>query len=69
MLRPSRAPQSPDAQKTVFLRMAIFAAGAVLALIGMATETNWILYIAVGILFVGVVLRLAARRGDAEDPP
>jgi hypothetical protein len=43
--------------------MTIFAIGAIVALAGIASGTSWIIYIAVGILAVGLLLRVAQRRG------
>lgn len=61
IFRPSRRPAEGEIH-TVNHRMTIFAIGAVVAVAGMASGTSWIIYIAVGILAVGVILRVAQRR-------
>ena len=48
--------------ETVGQRMTVFGLGAVVAVAGMASGTSWIIYIAVGILAVGIILRAAQRR-------
>jgi hypothetical protein len=60
--RPSRQ-RDDDGLRTVNHRMTIFAIGAIVALAGIASGTSWIIYIAVGILAVGLLLRVAQRRG------
>lgn len=62
LFRPTRARTGHDPE-TVNQRMTIFVIGAVVAVAGMASGTSWIVYIAVGILAVGVILRLVHRRG------
>lgn len=62
LFRASRASQPDAARSTVGLRMAIFAAGAALAVLGIATESSWLVYTAAGVLAVGVVLRFVSRR-------
>lgn len=59
LFRPSRSPADPA---TLGHRMIIFVIGAIVALAGIASGTSWIIYIAVGILAIGVILRLAQRR-------
>ena len=61
LFRPSRRPVEGEIQ-TVGHRMTIFAIAAVVAVAGMASGTSWIIYIAVGILAVGVILRVAQKR-------
>ena len=48
--------------RTVNHRMTIFVIGAIVGLAGIASGTSWIIYIAVGILAVGLILRVAQRR-------
>lgn len=61
LFRPTRDPSghNPD---TVNHRMTIFVIGAVVGVAGMASGTSWIIYIAVGVLAVGVILRAAQKR-------
>jgi uncharacterized membrane protein YuzA (DUF378 family) len=61
LFRPTRARTGHDPQ-TVNHRMTIFVIGAIVALAGIASGTSWIIYIAVGILAVGVILRVAQKR-------
>lgn len=57
-------------------KMLIFVAGAVLAMVGMAAGQDVLVYLAVAVLAVGLVLRLASRRRahradedhDGDDP-
>lgn len=60
LFRPSRESQAA-ARKTLWLRIVTFVTGAILALIGIATETSWLIYAAVGVLAVGIALRLTSR--------
>ena len=39
------------------VRVALFGAGAILALVGMATEQSWLINVAIAVLIVGVVVR------------
>ena len=61
LFRPSRQ-RDDDGRDTLDHRMTIFAIGAIVALAGIASGTAWIIYIAVGILAVGLLLRLARKR-------
>ena len=61
IFRPSRT-RDEEGVRTVNHRMAIFAIGAIVGLAGIASGTSWIIYIAVGILAVGIILRAAQRR-------
>lgn len=60
IFRPSR--QRSDGHETLGHRMTIFAIGAIVGLAGIASGTSWIIYIAVGILAVGLLLRVAQKR-------
>jgi hypothetical protein len=60
IFRPSREP-GPRSAGTLHQRMALFAVGAIVGLAGIASGTPWILYLAVGILAVGVLLRFGPR--------
>ena len=61
IFRPSRR-RDETGVRTVNHRMTIFVIGAIVALAGIASGTSWIIYIAVGILAVGIILRAAQRR-------
>ena len=50
------------ADRFVHVRMGCFAVGAVLALVGMANDSRVLVWIAIGVLGVGVVLRLVGNR-------
>jgi hypothetical protein len=39
------------------LRVALFGVGAILALVGMATERSWLINVAIVVLVVGVLVR------------
>lgn len=41
--------------------------GAILALAGMWTEQPWLINVAIGVLGVGILLRLFARRGTSHE--
>jgi membrane protein implicated in regulation of membrane protease activity len=45
-------------------KMLLFVSGAVLGMIGMATDRNWIVFLAVGVLAVGLLLRFVDRGGE-----
>ena len=38
-------------------RIALFGAGAILALVGMAMEQSWLINVAIGVLIVGILVR------------
>ena len=64
MFRASRDKRGPD----VFLaaKVGIFCIGAVIALIGIATDTDWVITLAIAVLLVGFALRFVRPR-DTED--
>ena len=43
-------------------KMLIFVLGAVLALVGMTSGNRIIVYLSIGVLFVGILLRIVHRR-------
>lgn len=49
-------------------RARILGLGAVLALAGMATEREWLVNVAIGILILGFGLRFLPVREDEEEP-
>lgn len=65
LFRASRERRGPDPH--LDLKIAIFSIGAILAMIGMALDNQWFIYAAIGVLAVGVILRLVALRRERED--
>lgn len=63
--RASREQRGPDPHTNI--KIAIFSIGAVLALIGMFLKNNWFIYAAIGVLAVGVILRLVALRAERNE--
>lgn len=59
-LRPSRERRGPDPY--LAHKMLLFAAGAACAFAGIATEREWLVYVGIAVLLVGVLFRLAAQR-------
>lgn len=45
------------------LRVALFGAGGILAVIGMGLRIRWLVNVAIGVLFVGFILRFVSS-GD-----
>ena len=64
--RPSREQRGDD--RFLNAKVALFSLGAVVALIGIATDIGWLVNIAIGILIVGFALRFLKTR-DADPPP
>jgi hypothetical protein len=62
LFRPDRNRSGSD--PALDRRMLVFVLGAVVAMIGMASGNRWIVYLAIAILAVGVVLRVAGHRRD-----
>lgn len=58
--RPSREPRTGE-DPFLLPKMMLFVAGAILGVIGMATERSGILWLAFAVLGVGIVLRWASR--------
>lgn len=48
-------------------RVRLFGAGAILALVGMASGVEWLVNVAIGVLLVGFALRFVPERGDEEE--
>ncbi|CAN5761238.1 hypothetical protein BH23GEM9_BH23GEM9_36660 [soil metagenome] len=63
--RPDRSRRGPDTM--LGHRMLVFVLGAVVGAAGIATDRQWLIYVAIGILVIGLALRFLARRD--EDPP
>jgi membrane protein implicated in regulation of membrane protease activity len=64
IFRPDRRTRGPD--PVLGHKMLLFVVGAILAVIGIATERNWIVYVAIAFLLAGVVLRFLRRPHDDE---
>lgn len=60
LFRPSRTPQD-GGESTLKHRMALFGAGAVTGLAGIASGTAWVIYLAVAILALAFLLRFTRR--------
>lgn len=65
LFRPDRTRRGTD--RFLPVKMMLFVIGAALGMIGMATDRNWIIYIAVGVLVVGLLLRFANRQVTPEE--
>jgi hypothetical protein len=65
--RASREKRGPD--PFLAAKVAIFCAGAAVALLGMALNKSWVISVAIGILLVGFILRFLPRQqpGDSEE--
>ena len=50
------------------LKLALFAIGAALALLGFALRREWLVDVAIGVLVVGFLLRLLRRRAPENAP-
>lgn len=67
ILRPSRGRRGEDPHLQT--KMRIFAAGAVIAVTGIATGRSWLVWVAVAILAFGAVLGLVGRsKGGSGEP-
>lgn len=61
LFRPSRKRrEGPD--PFLLPKMMLFMAGAIFGVIGMATERNWVIWLAFITLGLGLLLRLLGRR-------
>jgi hypothetical protein len=48
-------------------RVRIFGAGAILAMVGIFTQQNWLIDVAIGVLLIGVALRFLGRRAAPDE--
>ena len=64
LLRASRERRGPDPHTNI--KIAIFSIGAVLALSGMFLKNDWFIYAAIGVLAIGVILRLVTARAERD---
>jgi hypothetical protein len=44
------------------IRVVIFSLGAALGIAGMLSEIDWLVWIAIGVLVIGIVLRMVGSR-------
>jgi protein-S-isoprenylcysteine O-methyltransferase Ste14 len=49
-------------------KMLFFVVGAFLGAIGMATDRNWLIYVAIAVLAAGLILRVLGRRTAGQEP-
>jgi hypothetical protein len=64
LFRASR--DSRRADRWLDLRLASFFTGAVIAMAGIMLDSGWLVYIAVGVLVIGMILGLLARRNSSD---
>ena len=65
IFRPSREKRGSD--PFLIAKIAIFVLGATVALIGIATNTDWVITVAIAILLVGFILRFLPHRTPNDD--
>ena len=63
--RASRDKRGPD--RFLDLKIVIFVIGAAIAGVGIISARNWLIYIAIGVLVVGVALRFFDRKDSSPD--
>jgi hypothetical protein len=67
MFLPSRGRQGPDPY--LRLRTALFLVGVGIILAGMQAQRRWAVWLGMGVLLVGVVVRLLTRARRGGEPP
>jgi hypothetical protein len=60
LFRASR--DSRRAVRWLDLRLMLFVIGAAIAMIGIVLDIGWLVYVAIGVLLIGMILGLLARR-------
>ena len=60
IFRPSRERRGPD--RWLSAKVAIFCLGAGIALVGVASERNWVINLAIAVLAIGFLMRFLGRR-------
>ena len=65
MFRPDRRTRGED--PLLLLKMAIFFAAAIVAIYGMATENEWVIFAAIIVLGIGFLLRFLRPRNAEAD--
>jgi hypothetical protein len=66
IFRPTRERRGPD--RWLNAKVAIFCLGAGIALVGVASEKNWVVNIAIGVLAIGFLMRFLPRNGSSPPP-
>ncbi|HSJ15860.1 MAG TPA: hypothetical protein VK939_15745 [Longimicrobiales bacterium] len=61
----SRERRGPD--RWLYYKLALFAVGAVIAVLGVALGNDLLVTIAIGVLFLGLLTRLLPRGEQPED--
>jgi hypothetical protein len=67
IFRPSRERRGPD--RWLNVKVAIFCLGAGIALVGIASETKWVVNVAIGVLAIGFLMRFLPRDRDTPTEP
>lgn len=65
MFRPDRSRDRPTSYLT--WRVRLMGAGAVLALVGMYYDSPWMIWIAIGVLVVGLLMRFLPTGDEDAD--
>jgi hypothetical protein len=72
--RPDRRRRGED--RLLGQKMLVFVLGAVIAMAGLATERDWLIYVALVLLLLGLAMRFAGREpveeadpSEEEEPP
>jgi membrane protein implicated in regulation of membrane protease activity len=63
--RPDRSRRSED--RLLGQKMLVFVLGAVIALAGLATERDWLVYAALLLLLLGLAMRFVGRHTPADE--
>jgi multisubunit Na+/H+ antiporter MnhF subunit len=65
--RPDRSRRGED--RLLGQKMLVFVLGAVIALAGLATERDWLVYVALLLLLLGLAMRFVGRHRPEDEPP
>ena len=60
MFRPSRK-RGPGSGDHLFWRVGLLGAGALLGLVGMGSPHGWLVWVGIGVLVVGLLIRFLPR--------
>jgi hypothetical protein len=63
--RPDRRRRGED--RLLGQKMLVFVLGAVIAMAGLATERDWLIYVALVLLLLGLAMRFAGREPVSEE--
>jgi hypothetical protein len=64
LFRASRGTRGPGPLPN--LRIALFCLGAAIAAVGITIRIDWLIYVAIGVLFIALALRFFDRGGTAS---